>query len=145
MNLPSYTCGPQEKPLLAMTIGAAFDQTVSRFAEREARKSNRFALKGLIEQQLSTADAASWEARLNAAGIPAGQVLSMEQALGQPQVKHRQLFASVPFGQAGRAELQLARSGFHVDGQATGPATVPPLHGEHGDAILRELNLAALA
>jgi len=36
MNLPSYTCGPQEKPLLAMTIGAAFDQTVSRFAEREA-------------------------------------------------------------------------------------------------------------
>ncbi|SDU22571.1 AMP-binding protein [Geopseudomonas guangdongensis] len=36
MNLPSYTCGPQEKPLLAMTIGAAFDQTVSRFPEREA-------------------------------------------------------------------------------------------------------------
>ena len=36
MNLPSYTCGPQEKPLLAMTIGAAFDQTVARFAEREA-------------------------------------------------------------------------------------------------------------
>lgn len=36
MTLPSYTCGPQEKPLLAMTIGAAFDHTVARFAEREA-------------------------------------------------------------------------------------------------------------
>lgn len=26
MSLPSYTCGPQSKPLLPMTIGAAFDQ-----------------------------------------------------------------------------------------------------------------------
>ncbi|HEY8331518.1 MAG TPA: AMP-binding protein [Pseudomonas sp.] len=36
MNLPSYTCGAQEQPLLAMTIGAAFERTVERFAEREA-------------------------------------------------------------------------------------------------------------
>jgi fatty-acyl-CoA synthase len=36
MTSPSYTRGPQDKPLLAMTIGAAFDQTVARFAEREA-------------------------------------------------------------------------------------------------------------
>ncbi|EQM75002.1 AMP-binding protein [Pseudomonas stutzeri] len=36
MSLSSYTCGPQTKPLLAMTIGAAFDRAVERFAEREA-------------------------------------------------------------------------------------------------------------
>ncbi|MEG1040500.1 MAG: AMP-binding protein [Pseudomonas sp.] len=36
MNQPSYTQGRQDKPLLAMTIGQAFDNTVSRFAEREA-------------------------------------------------------------------------------------------------------------
>ena len=36
MNQPSYTQGRQDKPLLAMTIGQAFDRTVSRFAEREA-------------------------------------------------------------------------------------------------------------
>jgi len=36
MSLPSYTCGPQTKPLLAMTIGAAFDRAVERYAEREA-------------------------------------------------------------------------------------------------------------
>lgn len=32
----SYTRGPQDKPLLAMTIGAAFDDTVRRFPQREA-------------------------------------------------------------------------------------------------------------
>ncbi|MEE1923965.1 AMP-binding protein [Pseudomonas sp. 148P] len=36
MNQPSYTQGRQDKPLLAMTIGQAFDRTVARFAEREA-------------------------------------------------------------------------------------------------------------
>lgn len=36
MNLPSYSSGPQTKPLLAMTIGAAFDLAVERFPEREA-------------------------------------------------------------------------------------------------------------
>ncbi|MDY0205956.1 MAG: AMP-binding protein [Pseudomonas sp.] len=36
MSIPSYTCGLQDKPLLAMTIGAAFDQTVARFPDREA-------------------------------------------------------------------------------------------------------------
>ena len=36
MNQPSYTQGRQDKPLLAMTIGQALDNTVARFAEREA-------------------------------------------------------------------------------------------------------------
>jgi fatty-acyl-CoA synthase len=36
MSLPSYTCGPQTTPLLATTIGAAFDRAVERFSEREA-------------------------------------------------------------------------------------------------------------
>ncbi len=36
MTHRSYTHGRQDKDLLAMTIGEAFDETVARFAEREA-------------------------------------------------------------------------------------------------------------
>ncbi|WP_343573471.1 AMP-binding protein [Pseudomonas sp.] len=36
MNHLSYTRGRQDKPLLAMTVGAAFDATVERFPQREA-------------------------------------------------------------------------------------------------------------
>ncbi|WAG81402.1 AMP-binding protein [Metapseudomonas furukawaii] len=36
MNHQSYTRGRQDKALLAMTIGAAFDATVAKFSEREA-------------------------------------------------------------------------------------------------------------
>ena len=36
MSIPSYTCGTQDKPLLAMTIGEAFDKTVALYPDREA-------------------------------------------------------------------------------------------------------------
>ncbi|WP_339516888.1 AMP-binding protein [Pseudomonas sp. RL_15y_Pfl2_60] len=36
MTAPSYTQGPRDKALLAMTIGDAFDNTTARFAERDA-------------------------------------------------------------------------------------------------------------
>lgn len=135
----------QQFEMLCDLIDAPELKTDPRFAEREMRKRNRFALKGLIEQQLVSADAATWEKKLNAAGIPAGQVLNMSQALRQPQVQHRNLFANVPFGHANRAELQLARSGFQVDGMATGPATAPPLRGEHSEEILNALFVPANA
>lgn len=132
----------QQFEMLCDLIGAPELKTDARFAERETRKRNRFALKGLIEQQLATADAPTWEKKFNEAGIPAGQVLNISQALNQPQVQHRNLFANVPFGNANRAELQLARSGFQIDGKATGPATAPPLRGQHNEEILRELTVA---
>ncbi len=135
----------QQFEMLCDLLDAPELKTDPRFAERETRKRNRFALKGLIEQQLANADAATWEQKFNAAGIPAGQVLNMSQALRQPQVQHRKLFANVPFGHSNRAELQLARSGFQVDGMATGPATAPPLRGEHREEILGELAVPANA
>ncbi len=54
MTSISYTRGLQDKPLLAMTIGAAFDQTVMRFAEREAlvvrHQQLRYSWAQLAEQ-----------------------------------------------------------------------------------------------
>jgi crotonobetainyl-CoA:carnitine CoA-transferase CaiB-like acyl-CoA transferase len=57
-----------------------------RFADREARKTNRAALTVEIEAALSADSAANWEARLNAAGVPAGRVLSIPDVLAEPQV-----------------------------------------------------------
>lgn len=133
----------QQFEQLCHIIGAPELITDERFAEREARKRNRTALKALIEARLASADAATWETQFNAAGIPAGQVLTIEQALSQKQVSERELLVEVPFGEAGRPALQLARSGFQIDGQPTGPATAPPTLGQHSQEILRELSVAS--
>jgi crotonobetainyl-CoA:carnitine CoA-transferase CaiB-like acyl-CoA transferase len=107
-----------------------------RFAEREARKANRAALTAEIETALAGAPAAVWEGRLNAAGVPAGRVLTIPQVLAEPQVADRALlhrFADVP-GTGGA--LTVLRGGFLVDGAAPAPDRPPPRLGEHQAEVL---------
>jgi CoA:oxalate CoA-transferase len=121
-------------------VGAPELKTDPRFAGREDRKRHREALRVALERQLAGADAAAWEGRLNAAGVPAGQVLGVEQALQQPQVAERGLVATVPFEDGDRPMLSLTASPFLIDGQRQQPRRRPPRLGEHGDEILRELS-----
>lgn len=110
-----------------------------RFAEREARKQHRAALTAALEEALAANSAAFWESKLNAAGVPAGQVLTVAEALAQEQVLHRQLLMSLPFPDPERSEIRVTRSGFTVDGRTTGVDRPPPRLGEHAQDILKEL------
>lgn len=75
MHQPSYTRGRQDKPLLAMTIGAAFDATVARFPEREALVVRH---QGLRYSWHSLAEAVEVHARaLMALGIQSGDRLGI--------------------------------------------------------------------
>jgi crotonobetainyl-CoA:carnitine CoA-transferase CaiB-like acyl-CoA transferase len=114
-----------------------------RFAEREARKANRSVLNDLIEDALASASAAEWEERLNRAGVPAGRVLTVPEALAQPQLSGRSMttrFEAVP---GLDRPLTVTRGGFLVDGEAPRPSRPPPRLGEHGDEILGALPRAA--
>lgn len=75
MNQPSYTQGRQDKPLLAMTIGQAFDNTVSRFADREALVVRHQQLRYSWQQ---LADSVDHHARaLMALGLKSGDRLGI--------------------------------------------------------------------
>ncbi|MFY9963778.1 AMP-binding protein [Pseudomonas sp.] len=75
MNQPSYTQGRQDKPLLAMTIGQAFDHTVSRFAAREALVVRHQHLRYSWQQ---LADSVDMHARaLMALGLKTGDRLGI--------------------------------------------------------------------
>ena len=70
-----------------------------RFADREDRKLNRYELKTELELALAAQPAAEWAPLLNAAGVPAGEVLSVPEVLEHPQVVERGLvkrFADAP-------------------------------------------------
>src|SRR3954451_9318987 len=49
-------------------------KTDPRFAERDDRMRNQKELQAILEEQLATDTAATWEVKLVAAGVPAGPV-----------------------------------------------------------------------
>jgi crotonobetainyl-CoA:carnitine CoA-transferase CaiB-like acyl-CoA transferase len=121
---------------LARLIGRPELAEDPRFAEREARKANRAALSAEIEAALAADTAAAWEAQLNAAGVPAGRVLTIPEVLGEPQVAGRGLlhrFDSVP---GIDRPLTVLRGGFLVDCEAPSPALPPPGLGAHQAEVL---------
>ncbi len=122
-------------------IGRPGLKSDARFAARESRKLNRAALKQAVEAGLATNSAANWEARCNAAGVPAGQVLSVPQILASEQLAARDFlhaFDEVP-GLDGAAKV--ARAPYRLDGEHPAPASPPPMLGQHTQDWLRRMGL----
>jgi CoA:oxalate CoA-transferase len=107
-----------------------------RFAERETRKRNRAELNPAIEEALAVRPAAVWEEALNAAGVPAGRVLTIPEVLAEPQVAGREMTRRFDGVLPDGKPLTVVRGGFLVDGEAPLPASPPPKLGEHSQAIL---------
>jgi len=117
----------------------------ARFSERDTRKRHRAELKREIETALRADSAASWEARLTAAGVPAGLVLSVPEALAQPQLAGRQFIHELADGE--RVQ-RVTRAGFrfldpHGDAIEGGPAARAPYLSEHTHAYLEQLGFDA--
>lgn len=124
---------------LCRVLGRADLLADQRFTGREERLRHRAALTAELEDVLARHDAAHWEALLNRAGVPAGRVLSIAEALAQPQVRERQLmqrFEDVPG--LGRP-LEVPRAGFRLADGDPGVVAPPPELGEHTEAVLGEL------
>lgn len=124
---------------LARLIGREDLITDTRFTERENRKKHRAALAAEIEQGLAEKTSAEWEGLLNAAGVPAGRVLTVPEALDHPQVRHRALLRTFEAASGVDRRLTVARAGFKIQGAEPDVAAPPPRLGEHTEALLCEL------
>ncbi len=109
--------------------------TDARFAQRQARLDNRRALSDCIEAVLKRETTEYWWPRLVDAGIPAGPVYSVAEALAHPQVRDRGLIERFETSPIGRP-LEVVSGGYRFDGQAPRVASPPPRLGQDNATLL---------
>lgn len=113
-----------------------------RFAERQNRKVHRDALNREINKGLASRPAEEWERLLNAAGVPAGCVLSVPEVLRQPQVVDRGFVETLAATNPKGEPLRVTRPGFRLDEGFPAPQP-PPRLGADTAAWLARIGYAA--
>jgi formyl-CoA transferase len=113
--------------------------TDSRFATNSARLANRDSLVDQIEQCLRTKSRDEWLSALEEAGVPAGPINTVAQALEEPHVVSRGMVFSMEHGM-GVSVPQIANP---IKFSRTGIEYLrpPPMLGEHTSEILESIGL----
>jgi len=103
-----------------------------RFASNAVRVANRDEMVRLVSAAIRTKAAADWLEQLEAAGIPAGPINRITQALGDIQAQHRGMVRTI-------AGTRLVGSPVRMEGERADSELPPPALGEHTDEIVERL------
>jgi len=119
---------------VADELGLPELKTDPRFQKRDARKKNRKWLTPILEEKLKQNTTAHWVEVLNAKGVPSGAILGLEEALNQPQIRHRNTIGTIHAPGIGDLKLFNLTAKFDkLPGTVDRP---PPELGQHTEEIL---------
>jgi crotonobetainyl-CoA:carnitine CoA-transferase CaiB-like acyl-CoA transferase len=120
-------CGAIERPDLLAD---------PRYADFAGRDANRAELLAELDSVFAEKTSADWLARLVAAGVPAGRVNEVAEALADPQTQARG--AVVEYEHPHFGSVRQAASPLRLSGDLPPPARAPFLS-EHTDAVLSDV------
>jgi crotonobetainyl-CoA:carnitine CoA-transferase CaiB-like acyl-CoA transferase len=111
------------------------------FATREARRSRRREVNGLIQSIVAEMDTATLTRRLDEAEVPCGPIYSIDEAFNDPQARHLGL-AQTLTATDGR-EISLPRQPFGLSRTPSKLVRRTPEFAEHSDEVLAEFGFSA--
>jgi crotonobetainyl-CoA:carnitine CoA-transferase CaiB-like acyl-CoA transferase len=113
-----------------------------RFATAADRYRNRDALNSLLEARFVTRPRDEWVTALDAAGIPCGPVLAIDEVFADPQVEHLRMLERVEHPV--RGPVDVLRNPITMSRSRPVTATSSPRPGRDRADVLAELDLPPL-
>jgi crotonobetainyl-CoA:carnitine CoA-transferase CaiB-like acyl-CoA transferase len=113
-----------------------------RYAQPAVRRANAVGLRVELAAVFAQRTAAEWEEVLMAAGVPAGRVRTIPEAVAEPQTAARGLLHEVFSSELGR-NLSVVGAAFKLNGSPLHPMAAPRPVGADTAAILAELGYDA--
>jgi crotonobetainyl-CoA:carnitine CoA-transferase CaiB-like acyl-CoA transferase len=107
-----------------------------RFANVGERYRNREALREALEETLGTRAVSEWVEIVNAAGVPCGPVLALDQVFADPQVRH--LGVAQTLTHASDGPVTLLRLPLHFSSTPASIRSAAPIPGADTREILAE-------
>ena len=111
----------------------------ARFATNRDRMAHLAVLVDLMNAVVRTRTRADWQAAFDAAGVPAGPVHTIGEALSHPQTLARGMVVEVEHPQAGATRA--IGCPIHFSASPDRSSTPAPLLGQHTREVLREFDL----
>mgnify|MGYP003669866182 FL=1 len=111
------------------------------YATGSARSDNRDALNAEIEAETLKDTMANWIERLNAAGVPCGEINNIQQVFESPQVAH--LGLAQPVRSHERGDTHLVGQPIIMSRTPSTIASPPPTAGEHNQEVLTDIGFSA--
>lgn len=107
-----------------------------RFATSEDRLGNKQVLLPILQQCFLQKESGYWLKHLEETGIPCAPVNTLDRALLDPQVKHRDMVIEVDHPKGGR--VRLTGDPLKLSRTQRVQHSSPPLLGQHTESILRD-------
>ena len=107
-----------------------------RFATNGARVINRDALTDVLEKRFAEEDGHELTRRMLAAGLPAGPVLNVDEAMAAAHTAHRAMVTELGSYRGLGTPIKLSRT-------PGGTRAAPPRYAEHTDAVLGSRGVSA--
>ena len=129
-----------DRQFRALCAGLGRDDILedARWRDPQARRANAAALRAELVRVFRSDTAEAWERALDAAGVPAARVRSLDETLAESHAHARAFTRPLRWSRQPQ-DIHLPTLGFKVDGEVVAATAPPPELGADTCAVLRAL------